>query len=168
MNAAELSLAADLSPSAAIYRFVADQETFSEVPYLGAGGEWVQGWGHTRGVTKDSPPITHEISERWLAEDLERAADTIRTWVSVPLTQGQFDALVSLVFTTGTGRQGQKSGFVWLKSGQHSTLLTKINAGDYIAAGAEFARWVHSGGKRLGGLEKRRELEMKMWKGDQR
>lgn len=166
MNAAELSLPCDLSPSPAIYRFVADEEKFSELPYLGPGGEWIQGYGHTKDIGPDSPPITHEIGERWLAEDLERAADTIRTWVRPPLTQGQFDALVSLVFTTGTGLPGQKSGFVWLRIGGHSTILNKINAGDYIGAGEEFARWVHSGGKRLGGLVKRRELEMRMWRGD--
>jgi len=67
--------------------------------------------------------------------------------ITVPLTQHQFDALVDWTFNEGSGNLAS------------STLLRKLNDGDYAGADAEFARWVRGGGRVLPGLVKRRALE---------
>ncbi len=67
--------------------------------------------------------------------------------VTVPLTQNQFDALISFVFNLGIGNF------------RTSTLLKKLNAGDYTGAAKEFPPWVRADGKQLPGLIKRRDAE---------
>ena len=64
---------------------------------------------------------------------------------TVPLTQGQYDALVSFSFNTG--------------SLSVSTLRKKLLRGDYEGAADEFPRWVFVAGRRLAGLVRRREAE---------
>jgi len=100
--------------------------------------------------------ITQAQAVELLAADVERHADGVRRLVDVPLTQNQFDSLVSLVFNIGIG------------AFQRSTLLKKLNDSDYEGAQAEFARWVYAGGRRLKGLERRREAEAKLFGEDQR
>ena len=76
--------------------------------------------------------------------DVEKAVDSLH----VAKTQGQFDALVSFAFNLG---------FYKLKT---STLLKTIrDGGSMHAIKKEFRRWVYAGGKRLNGLERRREWE---------
>ena len=79
---------------------------------------------------------------------MDNAEAAINGRVTVPLTQPQFDALVSFVFNVGAG------------AFRKSTLLKKLNAGDYAEATAEFPRWVKGGGKTLPGLVVRRAAEM--------
>ena len=74
----------------------------------------------------------------------ERAV--LRLW-PVPLTQGQYDALVSFSFNLGAGAL------------QSSTLRRKIMRGDYEGAADEFPRWVFAGGRRMVGLVRRREAK---------
>lgn len=69
----------------------------------------------------------------------------------VPLTQGQFDALVSFAFNCGS---------LALST---STLLKKLNSGDYEGAASEFMRWIHAGGKTITGLQRRRLLEKRLF-----
>ena len=71
--------------------------------------------------------------------------------VKVPLTQGQFDALVSFAFNCGAGN---------LKK---SSLLKKLNAGDYDGARASFDLYTRSKGKVLRGLMRRRDAEQALW-----
>lgn len=67
--------------------------------------------------------------------------------ISVPLTDGQFDALVSFTFNLGAGAL------------QRSTLRRKVNRGEHQAVPAEFMKWVWAAGKRLPGLVRRRRAE---------
>lgn len=172
MNAAELHLPVEMHPSPALHAFVAEQEGLRLEPYLCPGNECTQGYGHTKGVTMESPTITVETAQRWLTEDLEEAAAIVRKHVTVPLTQGQFDALTSFMFNIGPGAPGKRDGLVWLRrmngdTGRrpvHSTLLAKLNSGDYAGAAEEFARWTHAGGRQLDGLVKRRARERAMFK----
>lgn len=115
--------------------------------YICPAGILTIGYGHTgKDVTKDLV-ITETQAEDLLRQDVKNAEKTVRTYVKVQLTQGQFDALVSFVFNLGAGN---------FKS---STLLKKLNANDIAGAADEFLRWNKSGGKVLPGLTKRRERE---------
>lgn len=108
------------------------------------------GYGHTHAV-KAGDAITGEQADAFLREDLQVAELSINTNVKVKLTQGQFDALVSFVFNLGSGN------FV------KSTLIKKLNAGDYAGAADEFGKWVNAGGKKLPGLVKRRAAEREVF-----
>lgn len=108
------------------------------------------GYGHTHAV-KAGDVITGEQADTFLREDLQVAELTINTNVKVKLTQGQFDALASFVFNLGSGN------FV------KSTLIRKLNAGDYAGAADEFGKWVNAGGKKLPGLVKRRAAEREVF-----
>ncbi|MGJ8523029.1 Lysozyme RrrD [Carnimonas sp. R-84981] len=74
-----------------------------------------------------------------------------------PLTTAAF---LSFIYNTGPGKPGVKDGFVWLKSGRHSTLFTKLSSGDVAGACAEINNgWNYSKGKKLRGLTVRRGRE---------
>jgi len=108
------------------------------------------GYGHTAGV-KPGLTITADQAVQFLREDLHSAERDIDRLVTVHLCQHQFDALASLVFNIG--------GTAF----RDSTLLRKLNAGDYAGAAVQFDRWVHGGGKILPGLVKRRAAERAMF-----
>lgn len=93
--------------------------------------------------------ISKEGAEQALLEHLSHDIyPVIKTSVHVALTQGQFDAICDFIYNLGSG------AFV------QSTLLKKLNAGDYVGAGGQFKRWVYAAGKKLKGLEIRRNLEL--------
>jgi len=113
-------------------------------------GVWTIGVGHTKGVQRGDE-ITMAQADEFLRADLAEAEKAVNTRVIVPLTQGQFDALVSFVFNLGAG------------AFMASTLLKKLNAGDYDGAADEFLRWNKAGGRALPGLVKRRISERIMF-----
>lgn len=116
-------------------------------PDPGTGGlPWTIGYGSTSGVTRNMV-ITEAQAEQMLAADLVRFERIVERAVRVPVTQGQFDALVSFTYNVGEGNFTK------------STLLRKLNAGDTAGAAEQFSRWVHAGGKVLPGLVKRRVAE---------
>lgn len=114
--------------------------------YRDAAGVWTIGYGHTRGV-KSGDVITMERAGALLREDIAIAEADVARLVTAPLSQPQFDALVSLVYNVGAKRLAS------------STLLRRLNGGDIAAAAEEIIRWVHAGGVRLAGLVRRREAE---------
>lgn len=91
--------------------------------------------------------IKQETAERLLKTGLVSYESDVSRTVKVGLTQGQFDATVSFTYNLGAG------------SLSTSTLLRKLNAGDYAGAADEFLRWNKAGGKVLNGLTRRREAE---------
>ncbi|WP_350305569.1 lysozyme [Photorhabdus viridis] len=125
-------------------------EGCSLTAYLCPARVWTIGYGHTHGV-KPGDAITDEQATQFLLEDLAPVYITIESNVKVPLTQGQFDALCSFIFNCGAG------AFV------RSTLLKKLNAGDYKGAANEFMRWNQAGGRILPGLDARRASERSMF-----
>lgn len=108
---------------------------------------WTIGWGHTAGVYQGMK-ITKQEAELYFDEDVAWASEAVNKLVRVKLSQNQFDALVSFVFNIG------------LTAFKKSTLLRKLNAGDYHGAAAEFPKWNKQAGKVLNGLVKRRAEEM--------
>ena len=104
------------------------------------------GYGHTAGVAMGQT-ITQQQADDYLRRDVRMFERAVERLVKVPLTQGQFDALVSFAFNLGEGALAQ------------STLLRLLNAGDYAGAAAQFDRWNKSGGRVLPGLVRRRAAE---------
>ena len=86
-----------------------------------------------------------------LRTDLARFEAGVLRLIKVPLTQGQFDALVSFSFNVGLGNL------------QNSTLRMKVNRGEFEAAAEQFLVWTKAGGKVLPGLVKRRTHEKEMF-----
>lgn len=119
--------------------------------YQDSVGVWTIGYGWTQPV--DGKPIRagmtikQETAERLLKTGLVSYENDVSRLVKVGLTQGQFDALVSFMYNLGS------------RSLSTSTLLRKLNAGDYAGAADEFLRWNKAGGKVLNGLTRRREAE---------
>ena len=141
-----------MNPSQACVDLVKSFEGFSATAYTCAGGKVTIGYGSTDGVTL-ADTVTEEEAEAMLLRDLEKASDAIDDYVDVPLTQGQFDALVAFSFNVGAG------------AFRKSTLLKKLNAGDAVGAAAEFLRWNKAKGRIMRGLVKRRKAEMNMFLG---
>lgn len=115
-----------------------------------AKGIWTIGYGHTRGV-KEGDTCSIQQADEWLREDCYDAERTVNWSVTHPLTQNQFDALVSLVFNIG---DPQFRG---------STLLRRLNAGLMLEAADEFPKWNKQAGKVLGGLVTRRARERELF-----
>lgn len=119
--------------------------------YQDSVGVWTIGYGWTQPV--DGKPIRAEMTikqqtaERLLKTGLVSYESDVSRLVKVGLTQGQFDALVSFTYNLGA------------RSLSTSTLLRKLNAGDYAGAADEYLRWNKAGGKVLNGLTRRREAE---------
>jgi lysozyme len=114
--------------------------------YLDGGGVWTIGVGHTRGVKKGMTATNAQI-DKWFAEDSLEAVLGVNHAVRVPLTQNQFDALVSLAFNIG------------VEAFSKSTLVRKLNDGDSPGAAAQFVRWNQDNGKVVAGLTTRRLAE---------
>jgi len=123
------------------------------------GMVWTIGYGHTGKDVTGGQTITRRDADALLMQDVLAAENIIRGTVDVPLTQGQFDALVSFVFNVGAGIEHRKAGFVRLVNGKPSTLLAKLRVRDYAGAADEFPKWVYAGGKLLRGLVRRRAAE---------
>lgn len=126
-------------------------EGFSAIPYQCSADVWTIGYGHTKNVTKFHERISKEYAEELLRKDLLDAEIAVDSYVKVPLTQNQFDALVSFVFNLGAG------------SFKKSTLLKKLNKGEYDQVPYELMRWNKAGGKVLTGLSRRRAAEAELW-----
>ncbi|THA00327.1 lysozyme [Rodentibacter pneumotropicus] len=91
-----------------------------------------------------------EIADRW-ANDLHIAERCVNQYAKGrTLPQGTFDSMTSIVFNVGCGAM------------RKSTMFRKANAGDYVGACNEFPKWVYAGGKKLRGLEIRREKERQL------
>ena len=120
------------------------------VPYRCPANVLTIGFGHTKGVKKNMR-ITKQEAEDLLRDDMKIYEAEVKRLVDVPLTQFQFDALVSFVYNLGAANFGS------------STLLRKLNSGDYAAVPAQFMRWnkarVNGKLQPLTGLTRRRSAE---------
>lgn len=125
-------------------------EGFSSTMYLCPAGFETIGYGH---VIQDDEKlllddgISRENAEELLRKDVSSAERAVIRLINVPLSDGQFDALVSFTFNLGSGAL------------QRSTLRRKLNRHEYGDIPYELSRWVWSGGRKLNGLIRRRMAE---------
>lgn len=130
-----------------LYDFLKQWEKFRPTAYLPTPKDvWTIGYGSTDGV-REGDTCTREEAFARLDKDVQWAVDAVNRLVREKLKQHQFDALVSLVFNIGS------TAF------KNSTLLEKLNAGNYGGAQEQFHVWKKQAGKTLAGLVKRRAAE---------
>lgn len=118
--------------------------------YQDSVGVWTIGYGATCGIAAGMT-ITNEQAERMLINDISRFEPEIERLVKVPLSQAQWDALMSFTYNLGAANLGE------------STLLRLLNACDYAGAAEQFKRWNKAGGSVLPGLARRRSAERMMF-----
>lgn len=132
-------------------------EGFEPKEYLDAAGLPTIGYGHLIKPHESFGVITEQEASALLAKDVSSAENAVNNAVKVPITQNQFDALVSFAFNVGNG------------AFRTSTMLKRINAGEYAAAGYEFGRWVFitQGSKKVvsAGLVNRRTADYELYRG---
>ena len=130
-------------------------EGFRSKVYLDIAGFPTIGYGHRLVHNEQFPAgITEPEGSAILVTDVQTAEDGVTSLVKVPLSQGQFDALVDCVFNLGARRLAG------------STLLKLLNSGHYDEAAIQLLAWDHSGLTEVAALKIRREAEYKLWKGN--
>ena len=107
------------------------------------GAPYTIGWGATGAEIGPGITWTQDRADARLEGDVAQREADANNAIRVVVTQGQFDAFVSLLFNVGHGSP-IKDGIVRLASGYPSTLLSKLNAGDYEGAGDQFLRWIRT------------------------
>lgn len=120
--------------------------------YQCSAGVWTIGYGHTKGVTP-SDSISQEEAEQMLVDELHEYESYVNEYVTVALSQNQFDALVSWVYNLGPANLTA------------STMLKVLNQGKYEEVPYQMKRWNKAGGKVLDGLVRRREAEALLYQG---
>lgn len=126
------------------------------------------GVGHTGPDVHLGLVWSDEQIDAAFASDIKKFEEIAEKNVKVTLNQHQFDAFVSLLFNVGPGRSGEngRDGIITLRNGEPSTLLRKLNAGDYSGAANEFTKWCRSGGAKSLGLYRRRMAEKLLFGGE--
>jgi len=126
-------------------------EGFSPAIYICPAGYPTIGYGHVvlPGERQQFEcGITTDEAKNILRQDVGIAEAAVLRLISVPLTEGQFDALVSFTFNLGAGAL------------QRSALRRKVNRGEENSVPAEFLKWIFAAGKKLPGLAQRRRDEI--------
>ncbi len=131
--------------------FIKKWEGFSDKPYADVVGYMTIGYGHLIKDGESFTVINHQDAETLLRSDLQQAVKAVNDLVTTPISQNEFDALVSFTYNLG------KNAF------RNSTLLRILNSGAVEAAADQFLRWDHAGGKKVEGLANRRSEERRMF-----
>jgi len=148
-----------LKTSDAGLNLIKEFEGFESNAYVdpGTGGEPITiGYGTTRYANGTKVRMGDSINEDQATEELRHhveqvAEKAIKRYIDVPLTQLEFDSLVSWVYNVGSGNL------------QASTLRKVVNNGDYLQGGEELLKWNKAAGKVLAGLTRRRVAERNLY-----
>ena len=118
--------------------------------YLDAVGVPTICYGSTKNV-QIGQKVDKAYCDSLLKHETGHFGRQVLALVKVPINQNQYDALVSFAYNVGIGNFA------------NSTLLKKLNLGEYDAAAKEFDRWVFAKGRKLPGLVKRRAAERELF-----
>jgi lysozyme len=133
-------------------KLLKQSEGFRSHIYLDAAGHPTVGYGQRLLNSQSFPEgISEQQAAEILLQDVCEAERAVNRLVRVPLTQGQFDALVDFCFNLGQNRLAA------------STLLQCLNCGRYAAAAEQLLLWDHAGNRALPALRARREAEYHLW-----
>lgn len=118
-------------------------------------GTLTAGWGHTGPDVRPGMTVTRQIAQDWFEADTATAGAAVERYVKVPLNDNQYGALVAFTLNVGNGAFAG------------STLLKKLNAGDYGSVPGELMKWTKTtiAGKKVtsNGLKNRRAAEAGLW-----
>ena len=132
--------------------FIAQWEGFRREAYRCPAGVWTIGYGHTNGVN-EGDSIGKSMARELLVDDIRKAAEALAPVINVPVSDGQYIALVSLAFNVGAG---------YVK--RHCPkLLRCLNTGDDRGAALQFLDITRCNGKVLEGLVNRRRAEAELF-----
>jgi lysozyme len=121
--------------------------------YKCVAGVWTIGYGYTKDV-QEGDVWDKEKAEFMLWRELEDEYEVyVNDLVTVPINQSQFDALVSWVYNLGPANL------------KNSTMLKKLNAGEYEEVPSQMKKWNKANGKVLEGLIRRRAAESLLFEG---
>mgnify|MGYP001591944004 CR=1 FL=1 len=132
-------------------------EGFRHSPYQDSVGVWTIGYGTTvypdgRRVGPQDPMVGEELASAYLLDHVARlACPSVLRLITVPLSDGQYDALVSFVYNLGGGAL------------QASQLRQCVIRREDEKAAEQFGRWIWAGGRKLKGLVARRRAEAIMY-----
>jgi len=142
----------DLEPLHVIIRRF---EGFRSKPYLCPAGVWTIGYGSTRGITKDHPPVTEKQAEVMMRLDAlgsyQQALELSPVLSNHPMIAC---AIADFIYNLGAGRY------------RASTLRRKVAERNWPEVCEQLARWVWGGGKKLPGLVARRAVEVRLVQSD--
>jgi len=141
-----------LTASAACYAVIKASEGLQLRSYICPAGKWTVGYGHTLTAHRGMK-ITMADADRLLHDDVAVVEIAVKRLVKVALSQGQYDAVVSITFNIGIGHFSK------------STLLKLLNAGNIADAAKEFGAWIYAGGVKCAGLIIRRGKERSIFEG---
>lgn len=167
-----------LQTSQAGLEFIAKWEGCILNPYLDAANKWTIGIGKLilptdsfstisngeirellKSKDKNHPVAKKQITKneaiQLLKSEIKKCENAVKSSIKVPLTQNQFDSLVSWSFNCGTGVL------------QTSTLSRELNKGNYAIVPTELLKWCKitvGGAKKTNvGLLNRRKSEAELW-----
>lgn len=118
--------------------------------YYCPAGVLTIGFGCTVGI-KEGDIWSPQQAVEALRRELEKHEKAVNGLIKVDITQNQFDALVSFSYNCGSGALAK------------SSLLKRLNKGDFAGAAAEFHKWNKGGGRVLPGLVRRRAQEAELF-----
>ena len=121
--------------------------------YKCPAGVWTIGWGTTGPTIVSGLKWSQEQADSAFEKHLAEFSQGVTDLLKVPVTQSQFDALVSFAYNVGLGAL------------RKSTLLRLLNSGDYSGAAGEFGKWINKGTDFEAGLRRRREAERQLYAG---
>jgi lysozyme len=145
---------AELGYSAAGLELTRSFEGLRLAAYQDVVGIWTIGYGHTGADVHEGQVITEFVAEALLRADVAPCVACVNRAVTAPIAQHQFDALVDFAFNAGRGNL------------RRSTLLQKVNLGDFAGAAVQFGLWVNADGVKQPGLVRRRAAEAAMFRGE--
>lgn len=144
----------EIGPSGNLADFVANYEQFKPKAYQDSAGVWTVGYGTTRGVDQYSKMNEAQAKQR-LSKDLGEASSAVKRLVKVPLTQNEYDAIVSLVYNVGPSAFAKSKALKALNAGDRNTFMDE--------AFHHKKGFVRAGGKINEGLQRRRADERAMF-----
>ena|SRR5579872_2788123 len=126
----------------ALVKLIEGFEGFRSRPYQDEAGVWTIGFGHTKGVTKDTPRVTRDEAIDLLLDDMQEAIDDVDDFLEVDVNDNQYAALVSIVYNAGTAvLEGHLGEY--------------LNQGDFKAAAGQFDVWIYVSQKQPDGTVKK-------------